>query len=419
MFYPRYSFTIYLLLFALLTSCVSTPGQPSLPVPASGSTSTPFQPGLADAPLNDSYTPQPVVTFTPYPTVPASHNSFLVPEINTPPGGAADGSSAIDPLTGLAPIDPGLLQARPIAIKVSNYPRYVRPQSGLTHADIVFEYYIEFLLTRFIAVYYGNTANMVGPVRSGRYFDEHVIRMYHAFYVFQYADPRELNYFKSGDLNSFLVLQGFGTCPPFFNSRRGIEIYNDAYFDITKWKDCAAQHKLDNSPQQIRSGFFSVGLPEGGITVDRIYTHYSVDDYNYWEYDPATQRYVRYQELTDARDNKPESYAPLMDYLNNQQVAADNVVELFVSHTFANQFDQQDQVYHINLVDSGNAFVFRNGVAFPARWFRSNIDQPLVLSTPAGMPIYMKPGQTFFQVIGETSRDWSDGTDWHFDFQTP
>ncbi len=342
-----------------------------------------------------------------------------MPDINTPANGSAQQALLVDPLTGLAPSDPSLLQRRPVAIKVSNYPRYVRPQSGLSRADLVFEYYIEFALTRFIAVFYGNNSNMVGPVRSGRYFDEHVVRMYHAFYVFQYADPRELTYFRSGDLNSFLVLQGFGACPPFFNSNRGIEIYNDAYFDLTKWNDCAAQHHLDNSPQQIRGTFFSGEPPGGGVTVNRIFTHYSVDSYNYWAYDATSQRYLRFEEVTDTRDNKPESYAPLIDYLNNQQVAADNLVELFVSHTFLNQFDQADQVYHINLVDSGNAFVFRNGLAYPARWFRTSIDQPLVITSLSGMPIYMKPGQTFFQVIGETSSDWSDGTDWHFDFHTP
>ena len=42
-----------------------------------------------------------------------------------------------------APSDPSLLERRPLAIKVANYPRYIRPQSGLTLADNIFEYYIE------------------------------------------------------------------------------------------------------------------------------------------------------------------------------------------------------------------------------------------------------------------------------------
>jgi len=136
---------------------------------------------------------------------------------------------------------------------------------------------------------------------------------------------------------------------------------------------------------------------------------------------------LRFQEISpnqkpghvdDCVDN-PETYAPLTDALTQQQVAADNVVVLFVSHTFANQNEQKDEIYHINLVDSGSAFVFRDGLGYPARWIRTDIDQPLLITTPSLTPIYLKPGNTFYQVIGETSTDWSDGSDWHFDFHTP
>ena len=328
-------------------------------------------------------------------------------------------AATVDPLTGLPPADVNLLKHRPLAITVTNYPRYVRPQAGLTLADVVFEYYEEPLLTRFMAVFYGNITNMVGPVRSGRYFNEHIVRMYHAFFAFQYADPRELSYFMSGDLNQLLVLQGYGSCPPYFNSNRHIELYNNAYFDITKWNDCAAQLNLDNSPQNIRSTLFSQASPTHAATANKIFTVYSTDDYNYWQYDPASGRYLRYEEADDTRDNKPATYAPLTDYLNGLQVASDNVVVLFVPHVFMNENEQEDYVYHINLIDSGNAYVFRNGVAIPAYWVRTDISQPLLMTNLDGTPIPMKPGQTFFEVIGETSTHRTDGTNWYFEYQTP
>ncbi|MDX1378689.1 MAG: DUF3048 domain-containing protein, partial [Anaerolineales bacterium] len=93
----------------------------------------------------------------------------------------------INPLTGLPAPNPDLLNRHPMAIKVTNYPRYTRPQSGLSLADQVFEYYIEGGLTRFTAVFYGNDSEWVGPVRSGRFFDEHVARMYQAYLVFKFA----------------------------------------------------------------------------------------------------------------------------------------------------------------------------------------------------------------------------------------
>jgi hypothetical protein len=414
------SLTFYLLMFALLiSSCASVP-DPVSAVPIQGPfTPTPFQPGVYDSPFNVPFTPPPAATFTPYPTVQVRGNSLIVPVVATLSAESVFSPVELNPLTGLPPSDPALLNRRPFAIKVANYPRYIRPQSGLTLADVVFEYYIEDLLTRFIAIFYSNDARQVGPVRSGRYFDEHVARMYHAFYVFKYADPREYTYFKSGDLSNFLVVPGFGACPPFFAGKRKIESYNNVYFNTLQWNACLADKGVDNSRQPLRSGFFSTTFPPGALAVSRIFTHYSVDDYNYWEYDPGSGRYLRYQEADGLRDGKSETYLPLTDELTGEQVAADNVIELFVSHTFANEFEQQDEVYHINLVDSGNAFVFRDGAAFPARWMRTDIDQPLLITTISGTPIYLKPGVTFYQVIGETSSDWSDGPDWHFDFHTP
>ncbi len=114
-----------------------------------------------------------------------------------------------------------------------------------------------------------------------------------------------------------------------------------------------------------------------------------------------------------------EIHAPLMDALTGRQVSADNVIVLFVPHTFASEDEQEDEVYHIDLIDSGNAFVFRDGIVIPAYWFRTDINQPLLITNLDGSPIYLKPGPTFFQVIGETSSVTQDGTDWHFDYQTP
>ncbi len=413
----RPSRTLCGLALALLSACASHLDPQPASVIENIPTPTPFQPGKATLPSGAWLTPSAVATFTPYPLAQPPGNAAPTPRLTALPSDFP--LPEINPLTGLPASDPTRLHRRPLAIKVANYPRYVRPQSGLSLADVVFEYYIEDLLTRFIAIFYGNDARQVGPVRSGRYFDEHVARMYQAFYVFKYADPREYVYFIRGDFARYVVVPGFGPCPPFLAGKRGIESYNNAYFDTTRWEACAAQQGLDNVRPSLRGGFFRREAPAGGFAVQRIFTYYSVDDYNYWEYDPAGGRYLRYQEANDRREGRPASYAPLLDDLTGQQVTASNVVVLFVSHTFANEFEQEDEIYHINLVDSGYAFVFRDGLAFPSRWQRTDIDQPLLFTTLEGLPMYFKPGTTFYQVLGETSRSWSDGADWHFEFRTP
>lgn len=415
---------LWILTVLWIVSCSPSTSVPAAPtsdpaVLSVNPTLTPFQP--ADSltnPYVEASTPQVEPTFTPYPTQYVISN-----ELPTPIQSGGSEFSSLDvnnPLTGLPVSDPSLLNRRPIAIKIANSPDYIRPQSSLTLADVVFEYYIEWGDTRFIAVFYGNDSTRVGPVRSGRFFDEHVARMFNAFLVFKFADPREFNYLKESTLNQFLVVPGAGTvCPPFSDGPYRRESYNNVFFDTTKWAACAAKRGIDNSRQEMRGSFFSEEVPDYPLTAQKIYSFYSVYNYSYWDYDPATHKYFRYQEANDMINKKPEAYTPLTDDMTGLPVTADNVVVILVPHIFANQFNAEDEVYNIDLIDFGNAVVFRDGKAIPAYWNRTAIDQPLLFTDLTGNPIYLRPGRTFHQVMGVTSTYSQDGTDWRFIFTTP
>jgi DUF3048 family protein len=329
--------------------------------------------------------------------------------------------ASLNPLTGLPPSDPALMERRPLAIKVANYPRYIRPQSGLTLADNVYEYYIEAGLTRFIAVFYGNNSDWVGPVRSGRYFDENIQRMYHAYLVFKFADPRVEGHLETtSDVAPFLVVPSLGSCPPFqLMSTRHIEVYNNSYFRMPLWEDCVMKNGLDNERQAIRNGFFNDTVQFSNLLGTQLFTYYSADSYSKWLYDPETQQYVRYQETDDVRNDKPEKYQPLVDQMTGETVHASNVVYIMAYHTFSNTFDQEDEVYQIDLTGSGEGYVFRDGIGIPARWIRTDRDQPLLLTTLNGAQIYFRPGVTFYEVLGTASYVDQDGGEWHFHHATP
>jgi hypothetical protein len=423
--------SIFWILTALLiVSCASLPD----PIPDSVTrgvpvtpTLTPFQPqpGTLVNPSLKPMTPQVEPTYTPYPTKYVVQENLPTPVMVIPlPGAGLSDFSLLNtnnPLTGLSVSNPSLLERRPMVIKIANAPDYIRPQSGLTLADVVFEYYIEWGDTRFIAVLYGNDSPMVGPVRSGRYFDEHVARMYNAFLVFKGADPRELSYLENSTLNDFLVIvySNGSICPPVVLGPERRDSYNNAFFNTTKWAACAVRKGIDNSKQALRGGFFTEQVTEGGLAATRIFSFFSNYSYNYWDYDAATHKYFRYQEANDRVGKKREAYASLSDAQTGLPVTTDNVVVLFVPYTFRNQYDAHDEVYHIDLIASGNAYVFRDGVAIPAIWNRTDENQPLLLTTLTGSPIYLRPGRTFYEVLGVNSTYTQDGTDWHFVFQTP
>ena len=407
----------------LVAACASSSTPEPVFVSADGiPTQTPFQP------IGGAVLPNETLSVPTRLPVEVTPNFTPLAAISSPMSDAQSLNLVVDinPLTGLPPSDPVLLERRPLAIKISNYPRSIRPQYGLTLADQVFEYYIEWSNTRFIAVFYGNDSKQVGPVRSGRFFDEHVARMFQAFLVFNFADPREWNYLKESDLYPYLVIPDCVdcACPPFFvsnSSHLPDERHLTNYFDTTRFYGCNAKEGANNSRQSIRNGFFSELIPESDTHVNRIYTFYFPEDYNYWEYNQQTQKYLRFQETVavNVQEGVPETYAPLMDAATSQQVNAQNVVVLYVSHTFANKFNAEDEVYHINLLDSGLAYVFRDGIVIPARWVRPEKDQPLFLTTLNGDPIFLRPGRTFYEVIGLTSTVQQNVDSWRFQFQTP
>lgn len=418
---------LWLLTFLLAVSCAA-PVPASNPNPTPDSllpnylpTPTPFQPQPQTSP--DPYlafaTPQIVPTFTPYPTKYVLPQDISVPVDISP---AIGGVALYNPLTGLPVDDPTFMQRRPLAIKIANSPDYIRPQSSLTLADVVYEYYIEWGDTRFVGIFWSNAdkAERVGPVRSGRYFDEHLVRMYHAFLFFKGADPRELDYFNSLEIAQRFVTVGFGNCPPYFMGPYKRDSYNNVFFNATKWQACVERRGYDNIPSTISGGFFSESIPQSPLTVSKIYSFYSTYNYNYWEYDPDKHVYVRYQESKDLVGfRKVEVYEPLYDDYARQPVTTENVVVLLVPYIFNNQNQAEDEVYNPSLIDYGYAYVFRDGIAIPAMWNRASIDQPILLTHLDGSPIYLRPGQTFYQVMGVTSKQIQNGADWRFEFATP
>jgi hypothetical protein len=324
----------------------------------------------------------------------------------------------VDPLTGLKPERPEIMNRRPLAVKVSSFPRgIVRPyQSGLTRADLVYEYYIEDGLTRFIAVYYSQDAARAGPVRSGRYFDEYIMRMYHAALVFANADERVEKHLLESDLIHLLFLPRDDNCPPLCRDT-SIVGYNNVFVDTA-----GVGPKLsDNSHQQLRALLFGALMyPMAMPAVNRVYTHYSIYSYNYWEYDPAGQVYRRFSDAADAASfAQGETYTPHIDNLSGAQLSADNVVVLMVPHIFHNEFDRADQLVDITLNGRGDGYLFRDGRMLKVSWVRDQVDQPIQLEDQDGRPVPLKPGVTYYQVIDPESTFKQTGENMDFFFYTP
>lgn len=320
-----------------------------------------------------------------------------------------------NPLTGLQMSDPSVLDRRPMVIKITNFPRSVRPQWGLTIADHVYEYYLEDGLTRFIGIFYGQDGERVGPIRSARPFDEHVVRMYKGAFIFGYADDRVMDPLLESDLKNLLVFERPNNCPPL--CRIGPKnAYNTLYADTQELTQYITDRGVDNTRQALGGFRFDADTVDifGGGKADRVNVRYSRTSHHYWEYDPRSKRYLRWQEAAN-RDYGEEIYEPLFDSLTDQQVAADNLVILHVPIGYFYK-SNSTEIYDIALRGQGPGYVLRNGKVFGVRWVRYRQDDLVSIAYPNGIPFPFKPGNIWFIILSEVSLYQVEGQTWSFFF---
>ena len=370
---------------------------------------------------------QPTITFTPKPTrtprPTSTPSATLPPIIRIDPENIPD---YVNPLTGLTALNPQVLERRPIAVKIPNYPHSIYPQSGLSSADHIYEYHLEQGLTRFIAIFYGNDSSRVGPIRSGRIFDAHIIQMYNAIFVFNYAYHEEGNEsldvygYLEETLNDDLFVVDPGDCTFFMCRDTSINSYNNLFgstYGITQLID---QRGQENGRQALGSNYFSTlgGRSRSQATI--IHVNYSYANYAYWLYQKNTQRYSRYQGNQDLVNGNQPEYILLTDANNDLPIEADNVVVLFVPHEYRYKSSTDlSEVFDIQLVEKGDAYVFRNGSAFQATWERKDTNRPISILNMDGSYFHLKPGVTFFQILHTDSSFLQDGDIWTFTFERP
>ena len=361
--------------------------------------------------------PLPTVTPSPLPSqtaTPTRSNVYLTPTPGYPDEGFGPTDFPLDitPLTGLS-TDPALLDRRPMLIKVSNLPRAVRPQYGLLRADIVFEYYTEEGTTRFIAIYYSQDARQVGPIRSARFFDEHIVRMYKGLFVFGSGDERVRERLYQADFADRLIVEWQVECPALC---RPDPVTNYLMANTVAVRKYAHEQGISDERQDLEGMRFQMQPPQGGQPIDRVYAWYSAVIYNRWDYDPPSERYYRYSDIENAFEGQPETYKPLRDALIDGPISADNVVVLLMQHEF---YSTSPEIVEMQFYGSGPAYAFRDGQAYEVEWVRENEAGVLSLVTKDGQAYPFKPGTTWFEVMGIETKIVQKKNAWRFDMRFP
>ncbi len=402
---------IGLILIFLLAGCGQLDTTPTAALtvqPTSLTTATPF------LPAKDTSTPTltPTIADTSTPTVTPT------PVVYGPTNFPAN----VDPLTGLVVSDPSLLDRRPVAVKINIVPRSSnRPPWGLSLADIVYDYYHNAGYSCFHAIFYGHNADLAGPIRSARMLDYELVHMYQSIFAYGSADPLINERLLNADFADRLLLEGNpSTCPPVAPDpfcRIEPNTYDLLLGNTATMSADITARGVANGRQDLDGMYFNAKAPADGVKGTQLYVRYSGDNYTRWDYDPATGLYLRFQDnVYDT--GQGEDYAPLTDRNNDQQLSAANVVVILARHEFFQQ--PPAEIIDILLSGSGTAYAYRDGQMYQVQWSRPTINSVLTLTYEDGTPFPFKPGTTWFQVVGVSTKAADEGNGaWRFDFLMP
>mgnify|MGYP001009163067 FL=1 len=167
-----------------------------------------------------------------------------------------------------------------------------------------------------------------------------------------------------------------------------------------------------------RSLFFQETVSQNGTLAQQVFIRYSGAIYNRWDYDASQQTYLRWVDNADDPNRNNEVYVQLTDRANQQPIMADNLVVLFMEHRYI--VKPPHEVVDMVFSGSGEAVAFRDGQAFRLTWHRLSSDSLVTLTYPnQKTPYALKPGNTWFEILGKTSSIQEETPVWKFVFAIP
>ena len=359
-------------------------------------------------------TPQPTPTLAPPTDTPTP---TAIPATPTPvavASGPTGFPNNYDPLTGLPVSDPTILNRRPVMVKVSNWPATVRPQSGLSSADLVFEYYIGEGMNRFVALFYGQNTDRVGSIRSGRLIDAQLAPLYQAvlassgaYYTVEWAIERALG--------NRVINEGAGPCPMFCRDAK-IPSPNNLFGDTSQISAYAQSHGADPKTRQNLDGMaFDPAAPTTGKTATQVAIQINEYDRGEWRYDPSTGKYLRW--IDDGNTTKI-TMVPLTDANTKQQLAFANVAVIFAPYTvYAATMNDVTSLSQAG--QGGKAMLFRDGQELDCTWKSQGKDKPLEFLGSDGKAIPFKPGNSWIAIMGSHSSSTVSNGQWEIHFNLP
>ncbi|GAA5060741.1 hypothetical protein HNP84_010000 [Thermocatellispora tengchongensis] len=261
-----------------------------------------------------------------------------------------------------------------LAVKIENTAAG-KPQIGLKSADIVYVEQVEGGLTRLMAIYSSRLPAKVGPVRSARISDLHILPMFgKPALAYSGVQTKMIPYVQKASL--------FDVSDSAAGSAYAREPGRVAPYNLV----ASPRKLLAAAPQATKAkdiGFVFGEAPEGGVPRKTFSVRYPAARFTFgWS--ETQKRWLIWQ------DGKRDMAA------EGGQLGAPTIVVQYAKTTRSQFHDVNDSYTPlIKTTGTGRAVVLRDGKAYKAKWSRPSEKEGTTFTTESGDPMPFAKGQVW------------------------
>ncbi|MFW6287920.1 MAG: DUF3048 domain-containing protein [bacterium] len=285
------------------------------------------------------------------------------------------------PFTGL-PIDDIKIQ-KAMMVLVENSPA-ARPQSGLHEASIIYETLVEGGITRFLAIYWDQIPDKIGPVRSARPYHIEIAKEYDALFLHAGGSPQALEILARDNIES--IDQIYSGSKHFYRSNERKPPHNlyTGRASITDYLEELLGHEYKNRFDFQRISF----LTEDDQYADYIRVNFWGGTKVVYKYNEKNNNYLRYY----GSEERPH-------ISDNIQLEANNII---VQYVRTKQIDEVGRL-EMDLEDRGRALLFKDGIVVEGLWENSENSWTTFYDN-LGEEYSLNPGQTWIILVPDTTQ---------------
>lgn len=275
---------------------------------------------------------------------------------------------------------------RPVAAVIENSSK-ARPQKALDRATVVYEILAEGGITRFLALFWEDIPEEMGPIRSMRSYFLDIIFPFHPLILHCGASPDGFSRLQELDVENLDQLS------------------NSSYY--YRDNDRETPHNLFTTERIID---YLYSLSSEGYESIFSFNEVSIINSDARKAQKIVINYWNDYRVIYQYKNKKNIYRRYLNSLDNPHhverekfIDVNNIIVQYVSTEIKDEQGRMD----VKLRGEGEALIFDNGRVREGQWEKEDLESPIKYYNEQGQEVSLNPGKTWVQIVPENSEvEW-------------